>query len=129
MLAVFWVKPSIMIQPPFCCLTGLNHWMLMLHNLTEPWRLPLTAAITLPLMGGSYGLSATNGAEARPRPAPAQRSFLKNRRLFRSAIIELAQVSRSFSNRPILWEVSPPWPVKALKAARSRLRRLAFILL
>lgn len=51
-LAVFWVKLPIMTQPPFCYLTGLNHWMLMLHNLTEPWRLPLTAAITLPLMGG-----------------------------------------------------------------------------
>lgn len=82
MLAVFWVKPSIMIQPPFCCLTGLNHWMLMLHNLTEPWRLPLTAAITLPLMGGSYGLSATNGAEARPPSSASPKELFEKSEAF-----------------------------------------------
>lgn len=51
-LAVFWVKLPIMAQPPFCYLTGINHWMLMLHNLTEPWRFPLTIAVTLPLLCG-----------------------------------------------------------------------------
>lgn len=51
-LAVFWVKLPVMSCPPFCWLTGINHWMLLLHNLTEPWRFPLTAAVTLPLTGG-----------------------------------------------------------------------------
>lgn len=51
-LAVFWVKLPVMSRPPFCWLTGINHWMLLLHNLTEPWRLPLTAAVTPPLVSG-----------------------------------------------------------------------------
>ncbi len=33
-------------RPPLTYLTGLSHWILMLHNLTEPWRFPLTAAVT-----------------------------------------------------------------------------------
>ena len=33
-------------SPPLTYLTGLSHWVLLLHNLTEPWRFPLTAAVT-----------------------------------------------------------------------------------
>lgn len=45
-LAVFWIKLPIMQQPPFVYFTGLNHWVLLLHNLSESWRLPLTVAVT-----------------------------------------------------------------------------------
>ena len=45
-LTVFQMKLPILSRPPLVYLTGLTHWVLMLHNLTAPWRFPLTAAVT-----------------------------------------------------------------------------------
>ncbi len=45
-LTVFQMKLPILSRPPLVYLTGLSHWVLMLHNLTEPWRFPLTLAVT-----------------------------------------------------------------------------------
>lgn len=47
--AVLWLKLPVMSRPPLTFLTGINHWVLLLHNLTEPWRLPMTAATTAAL--------------------------------------------------------------------------------
>lgn len=52
LLAVAWIKLPIMSRPPFVFFTGLNHWILLLHNLTEPWRPILTAGTTLALVAG-----------------------------------------------------------------------------
>ena len=45
-LTVFQMKLPIMSRPPLAYLPGLSYWVLLLHNLTEPWRFPLTAAVT-----------------------------------------------------------------------------------
>lgn len=50
--SILWIKLPIMSRPPFVFLTGLNHWILLLHNLTEPWRIPLTATVTATLVSG-----------------------------------------------------------------------------
>lgn len=44
LFAVLWIKLPVMSCPPFVYLTGLNHWVFLLHNLAYPWRLPLTTA-------------------------------------------------------------------------------------
>lgn len=49
-LAVAYVKLPIMSHKPFVFFTGLNHWILLLHNLTETWRPGLTAGTTLILI-------------------------------------------------------------------------------
>lgn len=36
-----------MSRPPFCYWTGLNHWILLLHNLVDSWRFPLTVVATI----------------------------------------------------------------------------------
>ena len=46
-LTILSIKLPIMSRPPFCYLTGINHWVLLLHNLTAGWRFPLTAIVTL----------------------------------------------------------------------------------
>ena len=46
-LAVFSIKLPIMSRPPFCYWTGLNHWILLLHNLVDSWRFPLTVVVTI----------------------------------------------------------------------------------
>lgn len=46
-LTVFQTRLPVMSHPPLVYLTNLSHWVLMLHNLTEPWRFPLTVAVTL----------------------------------------------------------------------------------
>lgn len=46
LFAALWIKLPVMSQPPFVFLTGWNHWVFLLHNLAEPWRLPLTAVTT-----------------------------------------------------------------------------------
>lgn len=51
-LAVAWIKLPIMSRPPFVFFTGFNHWILLLHNLTEPWRPALTAGVTIALTTG-----------------------------------------------------------------------------
>lgn len=51
-LAVVYIKLPIMSRPPFIFFTGLNHWILLLHNLTEQWRPILTAGTTLALVTG-----------------------------------------------------------------------------
>jgi len=51
-LAVAYVKLPIMSRPPFELFTGLNHWILLLHNITGPWRLGLTAGTTMVLVIG-----------------------------------------------------------------------------
>ena len=51
-LAVAYVKLPFMSRSPFVYFTGLNHWILLLHNLTEPWRPMLTAGTTLVLIAG-----------------------------------------------------------------------------
>lgn len=54
--AVLWIKLPAMSRPPLVFLTGLNHWVLLLHNLTEPWRLPLTGATTAVLIAAMVWL-------------------------------------------------------------------------
>ena len=51
-LTVLWFKIPALKEPPFSFFTFLNHWVLLLHNLTEPWRFPLTIIVTSFLMGG-----------------------------------------------------------------------------
>ena len=46
-LAVFQIKLPVMSRPPLMYLTGLSRWVLLLHNLTEPWRFTLTVIVTL----------------------------------------------------------------------------------
>ena len=46
LFAALWIKLPVMSRPPFVFLTGWNHWVFLLHNLAEPWRLPLTAVTT-----------------------------------------------------------------------------------
>ncbi|KPU44759.1 hypothetical protein OXPF_18450 [Oxobacter pfennigii] len=50
--AVAWIKLPAMSRPPFVFFTGINHWILLLHNLTEPWRTMVTAGTTLALIIG-----------------------------------------------------------------------------
>jgi len=52
LLAVAWIKLPIMSRQPFVFFTGLNHWVLLLHNLTDPWRPILTAGTTVALITG-----------------------------------------------------------------------------
>ncbi len=51
-LAIAYVKLPIMSRVPFVYFTGLNHWILLLHNLAESWRPMLTAGVTLILIIG-----------------------------------------------------------------------------
>lgn len=44
-LTILSIKLPIMSRPPFCYLTGINHWVLLLHNLTAGWRFPLTVIV------------------------------------------------------------------------------------
>ena len=46
-LSVLSIKLPIMSEPPLCYWTGLNHWVLLLHNLAENWRFPLTVIVTI----------------------------------------------------------------------------------
>ena len=46
-LSVLSIKLPIISRPPFCYWTGLNHWVLLLHNLTDSWRFPLTVIVTV----------------------------------------------------------------------------------
>ena len=46
-LSVLSIKLPIISRPPFCYWTGLNHWVLLLHNLTDNWRFPLTVIVTV----------------------------------------------------------------------------------
>ena len=46
LFAALWIKQPVMSRPPLVFLTGLNHWVFLLHNLAEPWRLPLTGVTT-----------------------------------------------------------------------------------
>lgn len=46
LFAALWIKLPVMSRPPLVYLTGLNHWVFLLHNLAEPWRLPLTVVTT-----------------------------------------------------------------------------------
>lgn len=56
-LAVLWIKLPAMSEPPLVYLTGINHWVFLLHNLTEPWRPFLTAAVTaLFLLGVAWSV-------------------------------------------------------------------------
>lgn len=56
LFAVLWIKLPVMSRPPFVFLTGFNHWVFLLHNLAQPWRLPLTAATTAILVAGMVWL-------------------------------------------------------------------------
>lgn len=51
-LTVLWFKIPTLTEPPFSFLTFLNHWVMLLHNLTELWRFPLTIIMTSLLVGG-----------------------------------------------------------------------------
>ncbi len=53
-LTVLWFKIPVLTEPPFSFFTFFNHWVLLLHNLTEPWRFPLTIAATSFLTGGMF---------------------------------------------------------------------------
>ncbi len=53
-LTVLWFKIPVLAEPPFSFFTFFNHWVLLLHNLTEPWRFPLTIAVTSFLTGGMF---------------------------------------------------------------------------
>lgn len=52
-LAVFQFKLPVMSRPPLVYFTGLSHWVLLLHNLTEPWRFALTATVTMLFLAGA----------------------------------------------------------------------------
>ena len=56
LFAVLWIKLPVMSRPPFMFLTGFNHWVFLLHDLAQPWRLPLTAATTAALTAGMVWL-------------------------------------------------------------------------
>ena len=51
-LTVFQTKLPAMSRPPLVYLTGLSHWVLLLHNLAEPWRFTLTVAVTILFLAG-----------------------------------------------------------------------------
>ena len=51
-LTVLWFKIPVLTEPPFSFLTFFNHWCILLHNLTEPRRFPLTVITTLFLTTG-----------------------------------------------------------------------------
>lgn len=51
-LAILWIKLPAMSGPPLVYWTGINHWIFLLHNLTEPWRPFLTAAVTFLVLTG-----------------------------------------------------------------------------
>lgn len=53
-LTVLWFKIPALKEPPFSFFTFLNHWVLLLHNLTEPWRFPLTIIVTSFLAAGMF---------------------------------------------------------------------------
>lgn len=46
-LSVLSIKLPVISRPPFCYWTGLNYWVLLLHNLAENWRFPLTVIVTI----------------------------------------------------------------------------------
>lgn len=60
LFAVLWLKLPAMSRPPLAFLTGINHWVLLLHNLTKPWRWPLTAATTTVLIATMVWLVTRN---------------------------------------------------------------------
>ncbi len=72
-LTVLQMRLPAMAQPPLAYCTNLSHWVLMLHNLTEPWRFPLTAAVTavfvtLSLLSVRFAWRGRfSGGEKRPR--------------------------------------------------------------
>lgn len=49
-LTVAWLKIPAFTERPLSFLTCLNHWVMLLHNLTELWRFPLTITTTLVLI-------------------------------------------------------------------------------
>lgn len=51
-LAILWIKLPAMSGPPLVYWTGINHWIFLLHNLTEPWRPFLTAAVAFLVLTG-----------------------------------------------------------------------------
>lgn len=51
-LTVAWLKIPAFTKLPLSILTCLNHWVMLLHNLTEPWRFPLTLIVALILIAG-----------------------------------------------------------------------------
>ncbi len=52
LLAVAWIKVPVMSSPPFVYMTSINHWVLLLHNLTSSWRPAATAGTTLIIIVG-----------------------------------------------------------------------------
>lgn len=46
-LSILSIKLPIISRPPFCYWTGFNHWILLLHNLVDSWRFPLTVVATI----------------------------------------------------------------------------------
>ena len=46
-LTILSIKLPIMSRPPFCYLPGIDHWVLLLHNLSAGRRFPLTVIVTL----------------------------------------------------------------------------------
>ena len=56
LFAVLWLQLPVMSRPPLVFLTGINHWVFLLHNLAQPWRLPLTAVTTAVLAAGMVWL-------------------------------------------------------------------------
>lgn len=51
-LIIAWLKIPAVAETPFAHLTCLNHWVMFLHNLTEPWRFPHTIVTMLILAVG-----------------------------------------------------------------------------
>lgn len=56
LFAVLWLQLPVMSRPPLVFLTGINHWVFLLHDLAQPWRLPLTAVTTAVLAAGMVWL-------------------------------------------------------------------------
>lgn len=109
-LSIFSAKLPIMSRPPFCYWTGLNHWVLLLHNLTDRWRFPLTLIVTALFVAAVF-CTIRNGLSFRISalhlcPLLWQQTTHKKRRLTMHPIIELHQVRKSFSRKTVLQDVS-----------------------
>ena len=82
-LSVFSIKLPIMSKPPLCYWTGLNQWVLLLHNLTDSWRFPLTVIVTV-LFVAAVAYTIRNGWRHIPftRKVPSGLAAYYHRLLF-----------------------------------------------
>ena len=109
-LSVLSIKLPVMSRPPFCYWTGLNHWVLLLHNLAENWRLPLTVIVTI-LFVAAVVYTIRNGWRHSPfaRRAPRGLAAYYRRLLFSNSNMLLLFGSIFFAGRVdlVFWRRSP----------------------